>query len=327
MRLNRWRTILKRNASNINARSSYYMPAEWHPHSACWMLWPCGRYDNWRGKCLPAQAAYASVVNKISKFEVVHVGVSEKGWKSARECLGAMPMVTLVPIESNDSWIRDSGPTFLIGRENKLGAIRWKFNDYGFGDSTKNNYIVSNAVAEYARADDITTASDFVLEGGSIHADGEGTLLTTEECLLNPNRNPHLTKSQIEDRLKSYLNVSKMIWLPKGLVGDADTSGHVDNMCCFTAPGKLLLAWSDDQTDEQYYRCREAFDILASTCDARGRRFEVQKLICPTKMYYTEADCADLEPLESGEKLRQPGTRLAASYVNYYLANGKERTE
>lgn len=160
-----------------------------------------------------------------------------------------------------------------------------------------------------------------ILEGGSIHVDGEGTCLTTEECLLNKNRNPHLTKAEIEDELKAYLGVKKVIWLPHGLFGDDDTNGHIDNMCCFVKPGVVLLSWTDDVSDPQYERSLEAVSVLSNATDAKGRKLEIIKLHVPGPLYMTDEEASGL--IQDGEaKPRPPGTRLAASYLNFYIANG-----
>lgn len=160
-----------------------------------------------------------------------------------------------------------------------------------------------------------------ILEGGSIHVDGDGTCLTTEECLLNKNRNPNLTKEQIEDQLKAYLGVQKVIWLPYGLYGDDDTNGHIDNMCCFVRPGVVLLSWTDDEKDPQFKRSMEALSILSNTSDANGRRLEIIKLHVPGPLYMTDEEAAGVVQ-DCNAKPRLPGTRLAASYVNFYIANG-----
>ena len=162
----------------------------------------------------------------------------------------------------------------------------------------------------------------FVLEGGSIHVDGEGTVLTTEECLLNTNRNPHLTKDKIEKYLLDYLSVEKVIWLKNGLTGDVDTNVHIDNICCFTSPGNVLLSWCDDPNDEQYHISRAAYDVLSTTKDAKGRNLIVHKMPIPPPMYYSEQDCSSLARIYGIFPLRVAGERLAASYVNFYLPNG-----
>ncbi|KAK2981546.1 hypothetical protein RJ640_018406, partial [Escallonia rubra] len=190
-------------------------------------------------------------------------------------------------------------------------------------------------------------AHSIILEGGSIHVDGEGTCLTTEECLLNKNRNPHLTKDQIENELKAYLGVKTVIWLPHGLFGDDDTNGHVDNMCCFVKPGVVLLSWTDDEADPQYQRSIEALSVLSNSKDANGRQFQIIKLHVPGPLFMTDEEAAGvfeiycalvaltyklcgltillqslLEKQDGEGKPRLPGTRLAASYVNFYIANG-----
>ena len=160
---------------------------------------------------------------------------------------------------------------------------------------------------------------DFILEGGSIHTDGEGTLLTTEECLLGKGRNPQLSRQQIEQKLCSCLGVSKVIWLKRGIYND-ETNGHIDNICAFTAPGEVVLAWTDDKDDPQYEISKECLDILESSCDARGRRIRVHKLPLPRPVHITEEECQGLDNMD-GEPTRTPGERLAASYVNFYISN------
>ena len=168
--------------------------------------------------------------------------------------------------------------------------------------------------------DDIYDARSFVLEGGSIHVDGEGTLITTEECLLSPGRNPEMTKEAIEERLMTYLNIKKIIWLPEGIYND-ETNGHVDNFCCFAAPGHVLLAWTDDETDPQYKRSKKALEILQRARDAKGRLLQVTLLPIPDHpVCITAEDLAGYE-FEEGEDVREAGERLAASYVNFYISN------
>ena len=160
---------------------------------------------------------------------------------------------------------------------------------------------------------------DFILEGGSIHADGEGTLLTTEACLLSAGRNPSLTKAAIEQRLKENLGVQKVLWLPCGIYHD-ETNEHVDNICAFTAPGEVVLAWTDDTNDPQYAMSQRCWEYLNSVTDAKGRRLTVHKLPLPQPVTITAKECAGLDDM-NGEPTRIPGERLAASYVNFYIAN------
>lgn len=234
------------------------------------------------------------------------------------------------------SWMRDVGPTFVIEKYDESGhssisnsrvlPVNWKFN--GWGQKVPDNAFddtVANQVAAYCLPEiGPTLHKDFVLEGGSIHVDGEGTVLATEECLLHKNRNPALTKSDIELRLLESLGAEKIIWLPRGLYADEDTNGHIDNICCFSRPGEVILAWCDDPSDEQYHISREAFEVLSNTLDAKGRQLSIVKLHTPSPMYYTAEDLESLPscPSDVDEHTRTVGQRLAGSYVNFYIANG-----
>ncbi|KAK9817303.1 hypothetical protein WJX72_012405 [[Myrmecia] bisecta] len=163
------------------------------------------------------------------------------------------------------------------------------------------------------------------LEGGSIHSNGEGTLVCTEECLLHPSRNHHLGREGIEQVLKDYLGLKKIIWLWKGIAGDdAITNGHVDNFCCFARPGTMLLAWTDDQNDPQWERSNRAYDVLSTTTDAKGRKLEIIKIPCPQPLFrtYKEAEGVHLDHIKLGYCPRIPEERLPATYINHYVANG-----
>lgn len=163
--------------------------------------------------------------------------------------------------------------------------------------------------------------SDFILEGGSIHSDGEGTILTTEECLLDEGRNANMTKEEIEAKLLEYLGAEKVLWIPKGIYMDEDTNGHVDNICQFVAPGKVVLAWEDNQDDPQYERSKAALDYLESQTDAKGRKIEVVKIHVPNPITITKEESEGVDIVE-GTFPRREGDRLPASYVNYYNCNG-----
>lgn len=307
----------------------YRMPAEWEPHSQCWMGWP-ERPDNWRDNGVHGQCVFARVASAISKFEPVTVCASSAQWANARSQLP--PDLRVVEMSMNDSWFRDTGPTFVLSdtksssgeMEQKIAGIDWNFNSWGgVDDGCYNDWSHDLLVARKILAIERIPRfpQSIILEGGSIHVDGEGTCLTTEECLLNKNRNPHLTKEQIEEELKAYLGVKKVIWLPRGLLGDDDTNGHIDNMCCFAKPGVVLLSWTHDQSDPQYERSMEAFSVLSNSTDAHGRKLHIIKLHVPGPLFMTEEEAAGF--VKMGEAIpRLAGTRLAASYVNFYIANG-----
>ncbi|KAL3512349.1 hypothetical protein ACH5RR_025066 [Cinchona calisaya] len=310
------------------SQHGYYMPAEWEPHTQCWMGWP-ERPDNWRDNAVPAQHVFAKVASSISKFESVTVCASTAQWAYARSLLP--DNIRVVEMSMNDSWFRDTGPTFVVRKsdshsenQQKIAGIDWDFNSWGgVDDGCYTDWNLDLLVARKILAIERVPRfpHSIILEGGSIHVDGEGTCLTTEECLLNKNRNPHMTKELIEDELKAYLGVKKIIWLPRGLYGDEDTNGHIDNMCCFAKPGVVLLSWTDDELDPQYERSVEALSILTNTTDANGRKLQVIKLHVPGTLYMSDEEARGL--VKNGEaKARPPGTRLAASYVNFYIANG-----
>ena len=220
----------------------FRMPGEFEEHRGTYMIWP-ERPDNWRLGAKPAQRVFAEVATAIAQFEPITVCVSADQFSNAREMLPAE--VRVVEMSSNDAWVRDCGPTFVTnGKE--IRGIDWRFNAWGglvdglYFPWDKDD-AVAQKICELEGADSYRTGG-FVLEGGSIHTDGDGTAVVTEECLLSEGRNPNFSKEQIEDMLRNYLNVEKVIWLKRGIYLD-ETNGHVDNIFCFARPGEALLAW------------------------------------------------------------------------------------
>lgn len=298
----------------------FHMPAEWEPHAGCWMLWP-ERSDNWRGGAKPAQHAFAAVAAAIVQGEPVSVCVSPGQYVIAREMLD--PAVRVVEMTSNDSWIRDCGPTFVIDEAGQVRGVDWKFNAWGglIGGlyfPWDQDDLVGEKVVELEGDD--RYGPDFILEGGSIDVDGQGAVLATKECLLNPNRNPDLHQDEIEQRLRDYLGVKTVIWLDRGVYLD-ETDGHVDNLCRFVAPGEVVLTWTDDRTDPQYSRSAAALEQLSAARDARGRPLRVHKLHQPAPVRITALEAAGVDKVP-GTLPRKAGDRMAASYVNFYIANG-----
>jgi agmatine deiminase len=306
--------------STTPRQDGYWMPAEWHPHRGTWLIWP-ERSDNWRNGGKPAQAAFTRVAEAIAEVEPVTVCVSAGQYVNARQRLS--DAVRLVEMSSNDSWIRDCGPTFLVNEERQVRGVDWKFN--AWGGFEKGLYfpwdaddLVGGKVLDLERVQ--RYAPDFVMEGGSIDVDGEGTVLTTEECLIHGNRNPEMTREQIAWHLREYLGVDVVLWLPHGVHLD-ETSGHIDNFCRFVRPGHVMLTWTDDESDPQYAISHEALQILKAARDAKGRALEITLLHQPGPILITaaEADGVDQVP---GVMPRIEGERLAGSYVNSYYANG-----
>lgn len=301
--------------TSLPAADGFRMPAEWEPHASCWMIWP-ERPDNWRDGGAPGQEAFAAVATAIATYEPLSMLVSAAQWQNARRLLP--PHIRLVEATTDDAWCRDSGPSFVTDAKGRLRAVDWGFNAWGgLYAPCDSDALLAAKVSETERAP--RYKAPLVLEGGSIHVDGEGTVLTTEECLLNPNRNPNLSREEIEQHLKDYLGVSTVIWLGAGLVND-ETSGHIDNIACFVKPGVVALTWCDDEADPQYAISRDAYDRLSKAKDARGRSLEIVKLPLPGPLYRREDEAIELET--GGTMSRHFGERLGGSYVNYYIGNG-----
>ncbi len=284
------------------------------------MAWP-QRPDNWRNTAQPAQAAFAAVAAAILPATPVFMCVAESDYDSARS---AMPAgVELLRIPSDDCWMRDIGPSYVIDGDGDRRGIDWQFNAWGgevdglYADWRQDDALAGKLLA--LRGEERYRAP-LVMEGGALHVDGEGTCFTTGECLLHPSRNPDLDKAAIEQYLRDYLAVSKVIWLPRGVYHD-ETNGHVDNLMHVVCPGEVVLSWCDDPQDPMYAICREAEAVLLETPDARGRSLLVHRLPMPGPLYMSEAEAAGVEP--SAGMSRQAGERLAASYANFLITNSR----
>ncbi|HSZ10082.1 MAG TPA: agmatine deiminase [Steroidobacteraceae bacterium] len=313
------RRLALRNFISTPAKDGFRMPAEFERHSGCWMLWP-ERSDNWRLGAKPAQAAFAAVATAIAGGEPVSVGVSAAQFANARARLP--PDIRVVELTSNDAWMRDCGPTFVIDGKGRRRGVDWSFNAWGGLQGGlyfpwDRDDEVAQKVLEIEGADRYRTS--LVMEGGAVHVDGQGTCLTTEECLLNPNRNPHLTREAIEDQLRRYLGVSHVIWLGRGVYRD-ETGGHIDELACFTSPGHVALTWTEDRSDPQFEISQDAYQRLRHAEDARGRRLEVHKIHQPGPLFMTAEEAAGIDA-RAGSHPRRAGDRLAASYINFYIAN------
>jgi agmatine deiminase len=312
---------VSRTLDSTPAADGYRMPGEFERHDGCWMAWP-ERPDNWRKGARPAEEAFAAVATAIASSEPVTMAASATGLERCRSSLPAS--VRVVELASDDAWMRDIGPTFVLDSEGSRRGVDWEFNAWGgreggLYDSWERDDRVAAAVLEAEGAD--RYRAPLVLEGGAIHVDGEGTVLATEECLLNRNRNPGLSREQIEAHLRDYLGAEKVVWLGRGVFAD-ETDGHVDNLACFARPGVVLLTWAEDAADPQQAISVDALARLEAATDARGRSFEVIRLPSPGPLVITTEEAAGVEPAP-GTQPRQPGDRLAASYVNFYLGNDR----
>jgi agmatine deiminase len=303
------------------AADGFRMPGEFEPHAGCWMAWP-ERTDNWRWGAKPAQAAYASVAEAIAESEPVTMAVSDAQFEHCRASLP--PAVRVVEVSTDDAWLRDSGPTFVVDGAGGVRGVDWRFNAWGGLEGGlyfpwDRDERAARTILEIEGVD--RYRAPLVLEGGSIHVDGEGTVIATEECLLNRNRNPDLTREEIEAALFDYLGAEKMVWLGRGVFED-ETDGHVDNIACFARPGVVLLTWTDDESDPQHEISRDARARLEAATDARGRSLEVVLLPSPGPLAIAAAEAVGVDAAE-GTLPRREGDRLAASYVNFYLGDSR----
>jgi agmatine deiminase len=312
---------MARPLDSTPAADGFHMPAEWEPHAGCWMAWP-ERPDNWRAEAGPAREAYTAVASAIAASEPVTMAVSDRQFEIARALLP--DAVRLVEITTDDAWMRDTGPTFVVDGSGGRRGVDWRFNAWGGHDGglyspwDRDDRVAAKVLE--IEGDPIYRAP-FVLEGGAIHVDGEGTVLTTEQCLLNHNRNPHLDRVAIESALHAYLGTEKVVWLGDGVFED-ETDGHVDNLAAFARPGVILLTWVEDPDDPQHPISRDALERLEAATDARGRPFEVIKVPAPGPLTIEAEEAAGVEAGE-GTLPRRAGDRMAASYVNYYLGNSR----
>lgn len=335
------------------AANGYVMPAEYAPHRGCILLWP-QRPGSWNYGAKAAQEAFFNVIKAIARSEKVFLGVWRESLSSALEKVFENSFfldkkeevyryqspthvrdetenswrknVEIFIAETDDAWARDIAPTFVKNPDTgDVRGVNWSFNAWGgkvdglYADWKKDDDFALFFTEKYGY--DAYDASPFVLEGGSIHSDGEGTAIVTESCLLSRGRNPALTKAQIEEKLKAYLGVKKILWLPRGIHND-ETNEHVDNVCAFLRPAEVVLAWTDDETDPQYPLSKADYDYLTSQTDATGRKITVHKLPVPdvpVRITQYDLEGYDFAP---GEDEREAGERLAASYVNFYFSNG-----
>jgi agmatine deiminase len=259
---------MSRTLDSTPAADGFAMPAEFSPHAGCWMLWP-ERSDNWRDGAQPAQRAFTEVAAAIARFEPVSVGVSATHYEFARAQLPAA--VRVIEISHDDAWMRDVGPTYVVNGKGVRRGVDWRFNAWGGLDGGlyfpwNRDEAVAQKVLEI-EGDDRYRAP-FINEGGAIHVDGQGTALVTEQCLLNRNRNPNLSRAEIEGLLRDYLGVRDVLWLGEGVIND-ETDGHVDNMACFLKPGVVALHWTDDPRDPQHEHSRDVPGLrlgFSSTC-------------------------------------------------------------
>ncbi len=300
----------------------FSMPFEGDKHKATFILMPY-RADTWRDDAEPARKEFMDVISAIAEHEKVVVGIHPRFYSLLSSRFANMKNVETISIRYNDSWARDNMPLFLLNKKTKaMRTVDFRFNAWGgeydglytnYKDDDKLGSLITKRMKLLSYY-----LPSFVLEGGSIAVDGEGTLITTEACLLSKGRNPNMSKPEIEEMLREYLGVDKVIWVRHGIYED-ETDEHIDNMVAFVKPGEVAMAWSDDKNDPQYEYCRETYEDLSKTHDAAGRKLIIHKIKVPSPALFTNKE--EAKGLSNGKgtiKKRQAGDRLAASYINFY---------
>ena len=289
--------------SQTPAALGYRMPAEWEPHAATWLSWPRREgisFPESFDRVLPALRA---MVEALIESEHIYINVCNGAHEAeARSVLGGLPMerVTFYGIPTNEPWCRDHGPIFLTrDRDPKLALVDWDYNAWGNKYPPFNlDEVVPTRVAEVLKVP--VFYPHMILEGGSIEVNGAGALLTTESCLLNKNRNPNLSRDEIEARLRDYLGVRDILWLGDGIAGD-DTDGHIDDLARFVSERTVVAVVEEDRDDENYQLLQKNLACL--------RQMKIGK------------DSIEMLTLPMPKKIMREELRLPASYANFYIAN------
>lgn len=296
------------SARQTPAQRGYAMPAEWAPHRGTWLSWP-HRESSWPGNFAPVPAVVAAMVRELAGGEEVHINVADEAMEHAARTeirrAGAAPAnLFFHHFPTNDAWCRDHGPCFVQrdrgdGTRDEL-ILDWGYNAWGgkYPPFDLDDQIPRLVAAELGL--EVVTPG-MILEGGSIDVNGRGTLLTTEQCLLHPNRNPDLTRHDIEQRLRDHLGVHHILWLGEGIVGD-DTDGHIDDITRFTDERTIVTMVEDDPADANHRLLADNLARLRTMRDQDGEPFRIVTLPMPRPVEYE-------------------GQRLPASYANFYIGN------
>ena len=278
------------------------MPAEWETHSGTWLTWPHNP-ETWPEQDMQqVETEFMGIIRPLAKNEFVHILVNDEDMENTvASTLNAnnveMKNIFLHDIPTNDSWIRDYGPNFIIQSDGKVAANDWDFDSWGRKYKWELDDLAGTVIAEESGLHHFKP--EIVLEGGAIEVNGAGTCVTTESCILNPNRNNGISRDAMETVLKDYLGISKVIWLHGEMEGD-DTDGHIDNLARFVNPTTMVCSVEEDEEDPNYRCLKNNFDHLRSATDQDDNLFEIVTLPMPGYI---------------------GSPRLPASYANFYIAN------
>ncbi|MGN7399115.1 agmatine deiminase [Cytobacillus praedii] len=302
-------------------KDGFRIPGEFEPHKGSIIIWPEKGFA-FRDGGKPAQEVCILVANTIAEHEEMTVICSAAQYENARVRLSEK--VRVIEMSTNESWAQDKGAFYVINDDGEIRGVQFGFNAYG--GLQGGLYFPWDLDKQFAQKlfelenIDSYDARHFILEGGATQVDGEGTIILTEQCNLNPNRNDNMTKEEVERNCKEYLGLEKVVWIKRGMLYD-ETDGHIDDICFFVRPGVIALSWVDDEDHPQYPVFKEAYDTLSVETDAKGRKFEIHKIHIPEIIYITEEEnrgfdvVADAAPRESN----QP---LAVTYINGCFVNG-----
>ncbi|NLL80102.1 MAG: agmatine deiminase [Clostridiales bacterium] len=317
--------------NSLPYEDGFHMPAEFEPQRAVWMIF-ASNGATWYNGCIPAQRAQVEMVKAINAAGTpVHIGVAPGLWLQAEQMLKGLD-VTLYEMTSDDNWVRDTGA--ICVRNDATGEVRgvdFKFNAYG-GEKhgASMYYAVDDLIArKMLQAEGLDRyRTSFILEGGSVICDGEGTAIVTESCLLNENRNPEYDREGIEKMLHDYLGFEKVIWLKSGVDNEeGETDGHVDDVCAFLAPGEVVTCYTEDRENPYYEVFRDCYETLSHAVDAKGRGLTVHKLTAAAPFAFTEEEAENLLAAQGVGKeedghWRKAGEAAVPSYANFLITNG-----
>lgn len=301
--------IEKNSITGSASEAGYRWCAEWEPHEATWISWP-HNMTTWPGLFPAIPRVTERMIRILSEVEQVHVlGGPDPSYQQAMQKLADVPKVSIHPIPTDDCWIRDYGPTFIVSSDGmRLGAVLWKFNAWGgkylpYDSDAAANHKICDVLEKSKGPGSVQRfSSPLVAEGGGLETDGDGTILTTSSCLLSYTRNPNWSRALVESELKRMLSIEKVLWIDGGELAGDDTDSHIDQLVRFIKPGTVVAAVSYNLDDSNAVKLAAQYQRLKEVTDARGRTLEIVPLVTPPPRYIQ-------------------GKRVPESYCNFYIAN------